>query len=102
MKTQLDIALERSTGHPVPPITHPYGAHWRQPNRFTIEIDATHALMTRATMDMLAEYSCSIPTGVYEGKMWKALSKGVWYLAWYGPCDKPDQCSINYREILLV
>ena len=90
------------------------GRHWKQPDRFSIEIDDTHALLTQKQFDDLAEYSATLPTGVYEGKMWKRHD-GVyvartqaereacpWLLMWFGPSEHPDKCSINHRRILIV
>jgi len=108
LKTQFQAALDRSdaahvTAHIIPPITNSLGRHWKQPSRFDIEIDAEHALMTKVVFDELAEYSSTLPTGVYEGKMWRRkLREDKWLLAWYGPCDKPGHCSINTRKILLL
>src|ERR1043165_9759166 len=88
----------------IPPITHPLGEHWRQPDRSRILIDETHAVMDQATFDDLSEYSTSFPSGVYEGKMWKQnltvyrtlRSPDVdpcafpdWRLVWYGYADSP-------------
>jgi len=93
-------------------MTHPYGQHWEQPDRSRILVDEKHALMTESTFKLLAEYSGTIPTGVYEGKMWKRhdgifdprcpVSKRKWMLGWYGTSDDPDKCSTNFREILFV
>lgn len=63
----------------IPPITDPLGKHWQQPHRRFIELDNTHALMSEQTFKGLKEYSTSIPTGRYEGKMWKGFTKGEWY-----------------------
>lgn len=60
----------------IPPITDPLGKHWQQPHRRFIELDDTHALMSEQTFKGLKEYSTSIPTGRYEGKMWKGFIKG--------------------------
>jgi hypothetical protein len=68
------------------------------------------AIMDRSTLARLPEYSTSIPTGVYEGKMWKFRqghgtpggSDGSWFLRWYGPSDDPNKCSINERPIRLI
>lgn len=62
----------------IPPITDPLGKHWQQPHRRFIELDNTHALMSEQTFKGLKEYSTSIPTGRYEGKMWKGFTKGEW------------------------
>lgn len=93
--------------HPIPPITHELGRYWNQPDREGILIDEKHALMERKTFDGLADYSCTNPSGVYEGKMWKGRvdyydeSKG-WALCWYGPSNKPDHVSNNVRRIILL
>ena len=84
----------------IPPITDPLGRYWEQPDRDNILIDDQHALMTREDFKQLHNYSASIPSGVYVGKMWKRKFRDKWYLSWYGPHDDPDRCSINHREII--
>lgn len=93
-------------------MTHPLGQHWKQPEREMILIDDTHALMSKATFEKLSEYSCTIPTGVYEGKMWRRhdgifdphcpVEKRRWLLGWFGFSDDLDKCSNNFREIILA
>lgn len=108
-------------GAQIPPMIHPLGRHWQQPPRHHITVDDRHALMDRRAFEQLAEYSTSVPSGVYDGKMWKAqkwvwdgtpmeISRGYarrkfldeWILRWYGPCDQPNACSINSRDILIT
>ena len=93
-----------STVHIIPPITEPLGRHWKQPARESILVDKTHAVMTRHDFDGLHEYSRSIPSGVYPGKMWKAImNDGTALLRWFGFVEgRPDLCSNNEREILIV
>lgn len=86
----------------IPAMVDPLGQHWNQPDRKRITIDDTHALMDEATLKSLAEYSTSMPSGVYVGKMWKARHAGKWWLRWYGESTQPDCCSNNQREILTV
>ena len=86
----------------IPPITHELGAYWKQPPLSDLLVDETHAVMTERTLKALAEYSTTIPTGVYEGKMWRRATYPGWLLCWYGPGDRPDNCSIATREILVV
>lgn len=91
----------------IPPITDPLGRHWKQPARNAIVIDDTHALMDGRTFDALADYSRSFPSGVYPGKMWKAiLHDGSAWLRWYGYAgpgmDPKRYCSNNERRILLT
>lgn len=98
--------------HP-PPLESPYP--WRQPAPEFILIDDTHALMARVTFEELPEYSATIPTGVYPGKMWRRhdgelehaqgrrKEPPIWLLCWYSRIpDKPDLCASNYRRVLLV
>lgn len=86
----------------IPPITEPLGRYWEQPDRALILIDAHHAVMDAAAFAQLLEYSCSKPTAVYEGKMWKAQFDGVWYLRWFGTSCRPGYVSNNARVILLL
>lgn len=98
--------------HTIPPIIDPMGKHWDQPPTSAILIDDKHAVMTDATFKSLCEYSGTIPTGVYAGKMWRRFhgkhdprcrpEDRKWFLFWYGYCDDPNQCSINGREILIA
>jgi hypothetical protein len=87
----------------IPPMTDPLGRHWRQPDRHELLLDDQHAVMTRQSFDQLAEYSTTIPTGVYPGKMWKAISgDGTAYLRWFGIVPgRDDLCSNNQRCILI-
>lgn len=86
----------------IPPITDPLGKHWQQPEIKEIEIDSTHALMSKKAFNELLEYSCSQPTKVYEGKMWKSKLGNKWILHWFGKSDHPDFCSNNNRRILIA
>lgn len=86
----------------IPPITDPLGKHWQQPDPREILIDDDHALMTRATFEQLLEYSTSIPSGKYIGKMFKSRRFGCWYLRWYDHDPDPTILFIECRTILLV
>lgn len=88
----------------IPVITDHLGRYWRQPVIKDIEIDDTHALMNKKTFDELLEYSCSQPTAVYEGKMWKSKTIDGWVLRWFGidHKDREGYCSNNSRLILTV
>ena len=110
LKTAVEVALEKlEAREPIPQMIHPLSQYWEQPSRREITVDATHALMSRAAFNKLHEYSMSVPTGVYEGKMWKAeLFTGRsetelgWYLRWYGPSPDPDKCACHQRRIIIV
>lgn len=98
----------------IPEITHPLGKGWDQPATSEIEIGSEFATMSKKTFDALAEYSCSQPSGVYEGKMWKANysrhrkrfpedpdQPDIWYLRWFGFSEYPDKVSNNSRKIII-
>lgn len=90
----------------IPKMTHPLSSAWRQPDMSNVLIDDTHAVMDEDTFDGLPEYSSSQPTGVYEGKCWKACNYSnvdkKWWLCWFDESPKPDCCSTNSREIILI
>lgn len=90
----------------IPPITDPLGRHWDQPPVGDILVDDTHALMTEQTAKQLHEYSTSLPTGTYTGKMWKRRipwqgEPAKWFLCWYGAIEGKE-ILIHNREILFV
>lgn len=86
----------------IPKITDKRGMSWNQPHRRYIEIDEEYALMTKQTFEGLRKYSLTIPSGEYEGKMWKVNRGGIWYLYWYDHDDNPSMIKIERREILLL
>ena len=96
----------------IPPITDPMGKNWNQPPTSAILIDDINAVMDQVTFNWLANYSATMPSGVYPGKMWKRHDglhdprckpeDRKWLLMWYGYDDDPKQCSINHRRILIV
>ncbi|MES2218392.1 MAG: hypothetical protein V4501_08265 [Pseudomonadota bacterium] len=88
----------------IPPMIDPLGKYWRQPDSSLIGVDEANALMDETTFRGLLNYSTSIPSGVYPGKMWRRTEDGQrWLLCWYGLSGKGDGfCSINNREILIA
>lgn len=105
----------------IPPITHPLGRYWNQPKREEMLVDEIYAMMSKQTFDQLAEYSATIPTGVYAGKMWKRqatrwakdpegkpMHLGIdWYLCWFVDIKATDgtdrdMCMIKQARILLI
>jgi hypothetical protein len=88
----------------IPIMTHPLSSAWDQPKRSEITLDDNYAMMNKKTFEDLAEYSCSMPSGVYEGKMWKRIDwqSQVPYFFWYGLSEKEGHCSINSREIIVI
>lgn len=114
--TSVQLVMSRTPAHVIPPITDPMGKHWEQPDRFEIEIDDTHALMSRETFENLHNYAHSQPSGVYPGKMWKwhcpgngvlcrCPKNGPAYLKWFGETYTEkgvEYCRGGSREILIV
>ncbi len=88
----------------VPPLTHPLGRHWTQPAPWEAVIDDETATMSSEAFERLAEYSSTMPTGAYEGKMWKRhLGDGEWLLGWYGYSKiGKGYVSNNWRRIVLT
>ncbi|MFP3556375.1 hypothetical protein SB861_37530 [Paraburkholderia sp. SIMBA_049] len=88
----------------IPPITDPMGAYWAQPAIDDILVSNETAVMSLEAFDTLTEYSTTVPTGVYPGKMWKAeMTPGQWYLRWYGLVPGDDsKCSNNQRLIQIM
>jgi len=90
--------------HHPPELDSPYGpGAWKQPDRTQVLIDETHALMTKAVFESLAEYNTTMPSGVYSGKMWRQ-SNGAheWLFCWYGPTTDREKCSVNSRKVIFV
>jgi len=85
----------------IPDMIHPLSKHWDQPSKEDILIDNTHALISKKSFEQLKNYSMSIPTEVYEGKMWKAGSKNKWFLRWYGVENREGLLPILTREIII-
>ncbi|WP_175785284.1 hypothetical protein [Burkholderia ambifaria] len=86
----------------IPRITDPLGSHWRQPARDDVLVDDEHAVMSGATYRQLAEYSSTMPSGVYPGELWRAVYGDRPYLRWFGNVDdRDDVYSNNEREILI-
>jgi hypothetical protein len=87
----------------IPPMTHELGRHWEQPAASDMLIDDEVAVMYPAVMAKLKEYSTTIPSGKYAGKMWKAKTADGWYLRWYedDPSD-PNGLFIRKRKIVLI
>lgn len=87
----------------IPPVVDPLGRYWNQPLNKDILIDTDVAMVSSATCKQLAEYSTSIPTGKYAGKMWKAQIGKIWFLRWYE--DDPNDATrlfIHIKPIILV
>ena len=95
--------LPQIKSNTIPPMTHPYGKYWEQAELNEVTVCDKYATMNKRAFDKLKNYSRSVPSGVYEGKMWKTSDDGkVWHLHWWGFSEDPDKCSGNVREIKIV
>ena len=86
----------------LPQMTHPLSRCWDQPPADQVAVYDDIAIMDRSTLAQLNEYSTSIPTGAYEGKLWRRANGEAWLLCWYGPSKHPAMVSINSRPIRLI
>ena len=68
---------------PIPVMTNPQGAYWRQPDPSKITFYRDRAYMTQQTFGELLNYSTTVPTGVYPGKMWRTYGRRGWQLCWW-------------------
>lgn len=68
----------------------------------TVLRDDHTALVTPAQFKALLEYSFSLPTGKYIGKVWKCLCKGGWFLGEYVEDPDPTMIGIKWRELIVV
>jgi hypothetical protein len=83
-------------------MTDPLSKHWNQPPLEEIAVDDECAMMTKETFDRLPEYSMSIPSGVYAGKMWKHIAHPDMWLRWYQPLGNPKAMHVITRKIIIV
>lgn len=91
----------------IPPMTHELSRAWDQPASVNFLIDDTHAVCRRKHFEHLRDYSYSRPSGVYEGKMWRAqyTDKGgvvTDYLYWWDFSNNPNACSCEMRILLII
>jgi len=90
----------------IPTMTNPLSKYWEQPDVKDISFDEKfeHALMTETTLNKLADYSRSQPTGCYAGKMWKSFNEDYrcWFLHWFGIHSDPNYCTNNYIKIKTI
>ena len=86
----------------IPPITEPEGKCWYQPSYDELIFSDDAVMVSRDAFNRLSDYSRSIPSGVYEGKIWKSMIKDQWYLCWFGAhSTDPKLCTI-YRLPLII
>ena len=81
----------------IPAMVHPLGKHRNQPRKDLIELCGGFAIMELLDFHKLLEYSLSIPSGVYAGKMWKSFLDKEWLLFWYD-----EDSEVNVRLIIIL
>lgn len=99
----------------IPDITDEMGNSWNQPSRFSLifhmvpewpgrpAMKPKAVYMSKASCNILSEYSSSTPSGVYPGKMWKGFWDDTWYLVWYTAVEgEPGFCKVHMCPILLL
>lgn len=94
----------------IPPMTDPLSVHWEQPSLDSLVLTPERAHMTIETFERLQNYSGTVPSGVYDGKMWSANlregHKGIKerWLRWYGPSTNGDSgmCKVYQRRVYIV
>jgi len=120
--TEVDVIKKyTSNRNLIPPMIDPLGKHWEQPKVSDITIlNDKECEMSQKTLDALADYTASKPSGVYAGKMWKGklMKDGInlqgriylaqlkpeemeYYLYWFGYDVDPKCCSNNRRRIII-
>lgn len=87
----------------IPPVKCPTGKYWKQPPRERIVLDEHHALMRKQEFETLQDCTANRPDHPFEGKMWRTIFRGVWWLMWYErDLFDPNETVINWRQILVV
>lgn len=95
--------------HIIPEMIDPLGRYWEQPKRENIKVVDVFAFMEEKDFKKLASYDTTMPTGVYDGKMFKRQQRdeegnwlNKWTLVWFSKHEDPDQCTVNYRTIVVL
>ena len=89
----------------IPEMTDPLSSYWHQPPLSEITLLDGKAVMSQKTFNALPEYSFTVPTGVYEGKIWKCKRGDssdtgfTWYLRWYGRADEQKGLPTPFLKI---
>lgn len=84
---------------PVPEITNPLGKSWQQPDRLNILYTDQYALISEEDFKLLPNYEISLPSGVYEGKMWRRYNLLCWYDT--HPTDR-NLCTIKSLRLSIL
>jgi hypothetical protein len=95
---------------PVPEAQSPYSpSAFRMPHRHDIRFieGKDFCYMNIVTFNTLLEYSSSVPSGVWPGKLWKGnmntrkCPTDNWYLRWWGE-EVDGLCSVISLKIIIA
>lgn len=88
----------------IPPMTHPWGRAWSQPDHSAWLFDDDCVVLPRSDYLLLGEYVTSQPTGVYPGKVWRSNDVfGRPVVRWFAEVEGlPDFCRTHWRFAELV
>jgi hypothetical protein len=77
---------------------------WRERrSKMSMLLDDTDAVVGRAEFAGLLEYSRSLPSGTYFGKIWKrSNADGTWALGEYFDDGTPGMVAIRWRRLHVV
>ena len=76
--------------------------HYTTAADLNIRLEPKTATMTLSAFESLHEYSLTLPTGTYLGKVWKRKKNtGKWVLGEYVVDPDPKMVGIVWREIVL-
>ena len=87
---------------PIPMRTDPLRDHWDQPSHSDLFFTEEEVIVSRWAFNVLKEYSSTIPSGAYPGKMWKCHYDGQWELCWFGIHLTDDKLVTINRMPLIV
>jgi hypothetical protein len=78
-------------------------AGWRE-RRAGLDMLVTDdvAVMSRFEFEGLAEYSSTLPSGTYLGKVWRSRGLRDWFLGEFFDDGTPGMVAIRWRRIVVV
>jgi hypothetical protein len=101
-----DANAEHPIYCPIPESESPYGANaFQMPDKDDIAFieGKDFCYMKVETFNKLLEYSTSLPSGVWVGKLWKAHRQdGNWYLMWYDKVNEEGKCPVGSKRIYVT
>ncbi len=65
-------------------------------------LDNKIAIVSAQAFKALKDYSRSLPTGAFPGKIWKRQCPDGWVLGMYTEHEDPSKVSIEWRTLIVV